>query len=64
MPEKDYYTNIVAGSRFIRYIGDRRDNMDKKAPKKMVSKDTKSAKPDKKEVQEAARKKLMDLKEC
>ena len=38
--------------------------MVKKVPEKTLSKDIKLAKPYKKEVQEAARKKLMDIKEC
>jgi hypothetical protein len=38
--------------------------MVKKAPKKTLSKETKPVKGSKKEVMDAARKKLMDLNEC
>jgi len=38
--------------------------MVKNITKKPLSKDTKPAKPAKKEVQDAARKKLIDIKEC
>lgn len=38
--------------------------MVKKVTEKTLDKDTETARPAKKEVEEAARKKLMDIKEC
>jgi hypothetical protein len=57
-------TTRVAGGHSIYFTGGRSDNMVKKVPEQTVKVATKPPKPVKEELQDAARKRLMDLKEC